>query len=225
MSGSKQVGKLAQAVARGTGASQTTSATPTGRAEPTPEQRQRLIEAINQVFALFRLNYHNQFFAAYPAEDDLNHVRRLWLDALADYPIDVILRGARTAIERNDYLPTLNRMLEACRQSLTDIGLSAPRDAYLEACAAPSPKADYAWSHPAVYLAGRDSDWFYLANNTERVTWPVFRDHYENYLMRASRGETHTIPERKALPQQKTTPMSDDERLTALAELRREMGF
>lgn len=225
MSDSKQVGKLAQAVARGTGVSPTTSATPTGRAEPTPEQRQRLIEAINQVFALFRLNYHNQFFAAYPVEEDLNHVRRLWLDALADYPVDVILRGARTAIERNDYLPTLHRMLEACRQSLTDLGLPTPKDAYLEACEAPSPKVDYAWSHPAVYLAGRDSDWFFLANNTEHVTWPVFRDHYESYLIRASRGETLTIPERQALPPQQHRQMSDDDRRAALKQLRRETGL
>ena len=152
-------------------------------------------------------------------------MRRLWLDALADYPVDVILRGARTAIERNDYLPTLHRMLEACRQSLTDLGLPAPRDAYLEACEAPSPKADYAWSHPAVYLAGRDSDWFFLANNTERVTWPVFRDHYEDYLIRASRGEALAIPERKALPPQTHTHMSDEERVAALKQLRRETGL
>ncbi|MEY3007950.1 MAG: hypothetical protein RI942_2292, partial [Pseudomonadota bacterium] len=28
--------------------------------------REDYVEAINQVFALFRLNYHNQYYAAYP---------------------------------------------------------------------------------------------------------------------------------------------------------------
>ena len=62
-------------------------------------------------------------------------------------------------------------MLECCQQGLSDLGLPSARDAYMEACRAPSPRAAQAWSHPAVYLAGRDSDWFFLANNTERETY------------------------------------------------------
>lgn len=177
------------------------------------------------MFALFRLNYHNQFYAAFPDASQLNQLKRLWLDALADFPAEIILRGARHAIESSDYLPTLNRMLESCQQGLSDRGLPPPRDAYLEACAAASPKADQVWSHPAVYLAGRDSDWFFLANNPERLTWPVFREHYGRYLLRVSRGEQLTIPERAALPPADDTPMSVDERKAALARLRRETGL
>ena len=172
---------LIQRVAQGIAASRTTSATHPGQTRgegpgrrSAPEAR---IEAINQVFALFRLNYHNQYYAAFPDAEQLKQIKKLWLDSLADYPVEQILKGAKHAIEHSEYLPTLNRMLECCQQGLTDLGLPSARDAYIEACRAPAPRADQAWSHPAVYLAGRDSDWYFLANNTERSSWPVFRDH------------------------------------------------
>jgi uncharacterized protein YjiS (DUF1127 family) len=119
------------------------------------------------VFALFRLNYHNQYYAAWSDAEQVNQVKRLWLEALDAYPTAVILRAAQHAIEHSDYLPTLNRMIEACRHCLSDLGLPSPYDAYRQACLAPSPKTDAAWQHPAVYLAGRDSDWFFLANEPE----------------------------------------------------------
>jgi len=171
------------------------------------------------------LNYHNQFYAAYPDQSQLNQIKKLWLDALADFPVEQILRGAKHAIEHSEYLPTLNRMLESCTASLESLGLPAPRDAYLEACRAPSPKSAQPWSHPAVYLAGRDSDWFALAGEPESRTWPVFREHYQRYCSAVLRGEQLEIPAPAALEQQPGTPMSAEERKAALAELREKTGL
>lgn len=138
----------------------------------------------------------------------------------------MILRGAKHAIESCDYLPTLNRMFEACIQGLSDAGLPSPREAYFEACTAASPKADYPWSHPAVYLAGRDSDWFFLGNNPERTTWPVFRKHYERYVLKALQGEILTVPDRAAITgPDSTSSMTVEERKEALDKLRRETGL
>ena len=123
-------------------------------------------------------------------------MKRLWLDALETYPTAVILRAAQHAIERSDYLPTLNRMIEACRHCLSDLGLPSPYDAYREACLAPSPKNGAPWSHAAVYLAGRDSDWFFLANQPENKSWPIYREHYERWVSRAAKGEVLEGPER-----------------------------
>ena len=81
--------------------------------------------------------------------------------------------SAQHAIEHSDYLPTLNRMIEACRLCLSDLGLPSPYDAYREACLALSPKSEAAWSHPAVYLAGRDSNFFWPTS--QKVTWSVYR--------------------------------------------------
>lgn len=214
---------LLERVARGIEASQTTSTTPPG---PTDARRRPAsdahVEAINQVFALFRLNYHNQYYAAYPDAEQLKQIKKLWLESLADYPVEQILRGARHAIENSEYLPTLHRMLECCQESIASLGLPDAYSAYREACDAQSPRSAQPWSHPAVYLAGRDSDWFFLANNPERSTWPVFRKHYQAWCTRALRGEALAVPQEPALEQHAAEPLSTEQQLAALARLRRE---
>jgi len=177
------------------------------------------------VFALFRLNYHNQYYAAFPDAQQLNQIKKLWLDALADYPVEPILNGAKRAIETSEYLPTLKRMLECCQQGLADYGLLSARDAYYEACQAPSPKSAQRWSHPAVYLAGRDSDWFFLANHAEKATWPVFQEHYQRYCTLVLRGEVLEVPAPEALEQGRPEPLSQSEQLGRLADLKSELGF
>ena len=68
--------------------------------DPTEPPDSQLIEAINQVFALFRLNYHNQYYAAWSDAEQVKQVKRLWLEALDAYPTAVILRAAQHAIEQ-----------------------------------------------------------------------------------------------------------------------------
>jgi Replication protein P len=203
-----------------------TSQTPAGQSKPPPKATaDGHIDALNQVFALFRLNYHNQYYAAFPDSTQVKQIKKLWLESLADYPVEQILRGARHAIEHSEYLPTLHRMHECCQQGLTELGLATPHDAYMEACNAPTPKSAQPWSHPAVYLAGRDSGWFFLANNTERATWPVYREHYQGYCARVLRGDKLEIPEPEALEQDPIEPLSRADQLAALARLRQESGI
>ncbi|MCB1704358.1 MAG: hypothetical protein KDI17_05815 [Halioglobus sp.] len=218
--------ELVQRVAQGIAASNRTSPTPPGQTEPRRKPATEAhIEALNQVFALFRLNYHNQYYAAYPSAEQLNQIKKLWLESLSVYPVEHILKGARHAIENSEYLPTLNRMLECCQQGLSDLGLPHPHDAYVEACRAASPKSAQAWSHAAVYLAGRDSDWFFLANNTERTSWPVFKAHYEQYCARVLRGETLEIPRPAALEKHAAAPLAPEEQLAHLRALREQTGL
>ncbi len=116
-------------------------------------------------------------------------------------------------------------MLACCREQLVAAGLPEPREAYREACNAPSPKSAQAWSHPAVYLAGRDSDWFFLAGAPEREAFPVFREHYENYCTRVLRGERLEVPAPQALEQHSGTPLTPEQQQEALRRLRRETGL
>lgn len=139
--------------------------------------------------------------------------------------MEQILKGAKHAIEHSEYLPTLNRMLECCQQGLADFGLPAAHDAYVEACQAGTPKSAQAWSHPAVYLAGRDSDWFFLANSTERATWPVFKAHYERYCTRVLRGEALAVPQPAALEKKPGKPLPSAEQLARLKALREQTGL
>ena len=171
------------------------------------------------------MNYHNQYYAAYPGAEQLKQIKKLWLDALADYPIEQILQGAKHAIEHSEYLPTLNCMLECCQQGLAELGLPSAHDAYVEACRAAAPRSAHPWSHPAVYLAGRDSDWFFLANNTERTSWPIFRDHYQRYCARVLKGESLAMPQARQLEQPKADPLSRDDQLAELQKLREQAGL
>jgi hypothetical protein len=185
---------LADQAARGIAASTRTSATLPGQTEEGRRADPERIEAINQVFALFRLNYHNQYYAAFPDAGQLKQIKRLWLESLADYSVEQILRGAKHALETCEYLPTLKRMHDCCEESLTAAGLPSARDAYKEACNAPSPRRAQRWSHPAVYLAGADTGWFLLSHHSERETWPLFRERYLAYCTRVARGDVLALP-------------------------------
>ncbi|MEM6773652.1 MAG: replication protein P [Pseudomonadota bacterium] len=138
-----------------------------------------LVEAINQVFALFRINYHNQYYAAFSDAEQLRQIKKLWLDSLRDYPSAQILQGARLAIDDSEYLPTLHRMRSCCEESLPALGLPASRAAYEEAANAGSPPEASHWSHPLVYWAGRDCGFQRLATLTEKESGPLFREHYQ----------------------------------------------
>ena len=142
MADHKQAAELAREIAQKTEVSQTTSATPAGQDERVDRDDSSLIEAINQVFALFRLNYHNQYYAAWSDAQQLGQVKRLWLEALSEFSGELILMGARRAIEGSDYLPTLNRMLASCSEALSELGLPSAATAY-EDCllyTSPSPR-------------------------------------------------------------------------------------
>jgi len=219
----KDAAALATNVAQGTSALPTSSATPDGQTKSA--DKQALVESINQVFALFRLNYHNQFLAAYPDSEQLGMIMRLWRDALEGFSPETILSAGRFAIESSDYLPTLNKMLGCCHHVLRGDGIPTPRDAFLEACGKASPKHEQAWSHPIVYFAGRDSDWFFLSSNAEKETFPVFKKHYDRWLARLNQGEVIELPARGELPGDSATEMSAEERKSALASLREDLSL
>lgn len=216
---------LVEQVAQEIAASPRTSRTPPGRSDSTSGPDDAHIEAINQVFALFRLNYHNQYYAAYPSAEQLSQIKKLWLEALSDLPVEQILRGARRAIESCEYLPTLHRMLDCCQHGLEDQGLPPAREAYAQACRARSPKSAQKWSHPAVYLAGRDCGWHFLAGTREDIALPVFREHYERYCARVMRGEELDVPEPQALEKPTAQPLSREAQREELRKLREKTGL
>jgi hypothetical protein len=212
---------LATEAARALATSSKNSATAAGPAErppPAPE----LIDAINQIFALFRINFHNQFYSAFADTSLLDQAKRLWLESLRHLPPGVLLCAARALIEREEYLPTLGRMLAACDEQLVTLGLPAPRAAYREACNAASPKEAQRWSHAAVYHAGRALGWYRLRTGTERETWPEFQRLYREYCRRALSGEPLALPEPP--PERPAAPADREAGRRQLRELRRELG-
>jgi len=201
--------------------SSTTSPTAAGPTEKAPGSAH--IDAINQVFALFRVNYHNQYYAAFSDTQLLNQTKKLWLESLSRFSPSTILMAARRAIEGSEYLPTLHRMIGYCQGDLASHGLPDPHRAYREACHAPSPKAGHNWSHPAVYFAGRDADWFFLASSPEHIAFPLFKQHYQRWCERVIAGESLPDIRLPLLESDSSTPLSKAENRSRLENLRKEL--
>lgn len=184
--------------------------------------REASIDAINQMFAEFALVYHNQYQKAFPDKEKLMYAKRLWMSHLGHYAPERILAAARQATRESEYLPTVRGVLKYLER---EPGVPDVREAYREACLAPSPKAAQAWSHPVVYWAGHDSDWYFLATTPERQALPVFERHYRAWCEKQARGEPVPPVEAPLLPVDSRPAMTPEERAAALARLRQETGL
>lgn len=172
------------------------------------------------------MNYHNQFHKAYPDLESLNIAKRLWLDGLKEYRPAQLMTGAYKVIKESDFLPGLHGLIKHLDNSdLATYGLPDPHAAFMEACMAPSPKSEYKWSHPAVYFAGRASDWFFLANNTEKTTFAVFERNYKMLCDKVIAGDDIHIDLPKALPEHISHPLPKKEQLEHMKQLRKETGL
>ena len=187
-----------------------------GNAEPTPAH----VDAINQIFTELELAYHNQFRRAFPDAAQLGMAKQLWLHALCDLSPARLRAGVRRAIQNAEFLPSVHTLREFCDPAPGELGLPDAHGAYIEACRAPSPKRDAHWSHPVVYRAGVESDWYFLANNPESVAFPVFKRNYELLIARLLDGDNLDVPLPKALPEEIPAPLPREENQRRLKQLR-----
>lgn len=188
-------------------------------AEPTAAH----VDAINQVFTELELAYHNQFRRAFPDAAQLAMAKQLWLHALSDLAPARLRAGVRRAAQNSEFLPSLHSLRQFCDPAPAELGLPDTHAAYLEACRAPSPKRDAHWSHPIVYRAGVESDWYFLANNPESIAFPVFKRNYELLIERLLNGEQLGVPLPKALPEEISAPLPREENKQRLKKLRDEL--
>lgn len=191
------------------------------RMEPTSAH----VDAINQVFTELELAYHNQFRRAFPDTAQLAMAKQLWLHALCDLSPARLRAGVRRAAQRSEFLPSLHTLRAFCDPDPRELGLPDAHAAYVEACRAPHPKRDAHWSHPIVYRAGAESDWYFLDNNPESVAFPVFRRNYELLIARLLDGENLEVPLPKALPEEISTPLPREENKRRLKQLRKEFNI
>ncbi len=178
------------------------------------------MDAIDHIFAEFQLVYNNQYHKAFITTDKLQYAKKLWFSNLIDYSPEQILNAAHRAIKSSEYLPTIRSLLKYCEDDFSLFGLPDTRNAYIEACKAPEPKAEHQWSHPAVYYAGKASDWFFLANNIESRALPVFERNYSILCERVRKGEKLEISIPEALPETITTPLSTQQQQQQIDHLR-----
>jgi hypothetical protein len=217
MANSKDIQKVASEIA----ALSTRSPTEAGHPKSAPANPQ-LIDAINQIFALFQVNYHNQYYSAFGDNTKSeNLAKRLWLAKLERFSASTICDAAEKIISESEYLPTLNKMLNACRHVAMPAGLVSARKAYQEACNKTTPKANQLWSHPVVYLAGRDTGWHMLAHETESKALPAFSDIYQHYIDRLLSGENFRIEKTALVPELSELPATKKHNQEKLEDLKK----
>lgn len=192
--------------------------------EPLPD-RDAVIDALNQMFAEFELVYHNQYNKAFSNPEKLSYAKKIWFSNLRHISPERIIAATHRAIRESEFLPTVKGILKYCEPDLRELGLPDSHSAYMEACRAPQPKAEYNWSHPAVYHAGRACDWFFLAGTAEHTAYPVFKRHYEDICQRVINGETLSLPAQIALPETLSKPLSPDEQRQRMQQLRDELDI
>jgi len=183
------------------------------------------VDAINQIFAEFEFAYHNQFHKAFADKQSLAIAKKYWLSCLENYSPLQIVQAAKTVVRESEYLPSIAVILQACEKGYGLFGLPAPREAYVEACRATSPKRDYDWSHPAIYLAGKAVGWFDLANESEASMLPRFTYHYEKLCHQVVNGEELRVQEHEPLPEKIERPLSKTEAHARIARMRKELGL
>lgn len=183
------------------------------------------VDAINQVFAELALAYHNQFHKAFAGEGALVLAKKYWHGVLVEYSPEVILRAVRHVVRSSEYLPTLAAIVQACESAHDLFGLPTSQAAYVEACCAPEPKAQYAWSHPAVFLAAQQTGWHALASETQAQIFPLFDYNYSQFCHRVMTGEQLQLPIQPALPESVAAPLSAEDNLKRLAALRKQFDI
>jgi len=181
------------------------------------------IDVINQVFAELELAYHNQYHKAFSNRDSLNVAKKYWLECLAQFSPHMILEATRSVVIHNEFLPSIASIINACETSLGNHGLPTARDAYIEACCAKHPKGEFAWSHPAVYIAGKETGWFELENEVEARVFPKFEVNYKKQLQRVLAGEKLEVEIPPALPEQSSKKLSVEENKSRMDVLRKSL--
>ena len=184
-----------------------------------------MVDAINQVFAEFEFAYHNQFHKAFPDSESLAIAKKYWLSVLENYPPTQIVQAAKSLIRSQEYLPSVASILRACEQGTDLFGLPPAREAYLEACSAPSPKREQQWSHEAVYYAGKSTGWFLLANEPETTTFRLFEYHYAKLCKLVMNGEQLDIEQPDALPDKIEVKLNKDETRARIARMKKDLGL
>ncbi len=116
-------------------------------------------------------------------------------------------------------------MIRLCNELTHTGSIPSAHEAYVEACNASSPKQNAPWSHPAVYYAGKKTDWYFMANNTEKTVFPIYKSHYDAICQRVMNGEILEAIQTKALPESIEQPLTKEENSLRMKKLREEMGI
>jgi hypothetical protein len=156
---------------------------------------------VNMLFARFMVIYGHKFKSAFNSPKELVIAKREWSTSIGSYDEDVLVAALELAKQTYSWVPSIAeflQLLEKCQQSF---GLPTAEEAYTEACRYASEPSQHAWSHAAVYHAGKQAGWFELRTATQQQIWPHFRTLYKALCDRVLAGEQLPISTARGLPE------------------------
>ena len=155
--------------------------------------KEEFIECIDSLFLKLELAYHYQFYKVFGTDDRLNEGKKLWATSLKSFSTETILEGIESVVGSQSYLPTLTDLIKACSEINNQDGFPSVEEAYIEARKYFSPRADYPWSHPIVYFAGKKIGWNFLDEKDSKELFFSFKKIFNKLKLEAFNGNEFKI--------------------------------
>ena len=155
--------------------------------------KEEFIECIDSLFLKLELAYHYQFYKVFGTDDRLNEGKKLWATSLKSFTTETILEGVESVVGSQSYLPTLTDLIKACSEINNQDGFPSVEEAYIEARKSFSPRAEYPWSHPIVYFAGKKIGWNFLDEKDSKELFFSFKKIFNKLKLEAFNGNEFKI--------------------------------
>ena len=168
--------------------------------------KEEFIECIDSLFLKLELAYHYQFYKVFGTDDRLNEGKKLWATSLKSFSTETILEGIESVVGSQSYLPTLTDLIKACSEINNQDGFPSVEEAYIEARKSFSPRAEYPWSHPIVYFAGKKIGWNFLDEKDSKELFFSFKKIFNKLKVEAFNGNEFKIE--KTSNQPSPTPLN-----------------
>lgn len=144
---------------------------------------------VNMIFARFMAIYGHKFKSCFETQDEIRIAKREWALSLQYYSEAELVRAIDRCKETLAWMPTVSEFIAILNDMGGDHGLPSSRHAYYEACRFADRPSQRQWSHPAVYHAGKATEWFRLRSEEEARIFPEFDYNYQIICRRVRAGE------------------------------------
>ena len=152
------------------------------------------------IFARFMVIYGHKFKSCFETQDEIRIAKREWAISLSGYTESELVAAIDHCKENSEWMPTISEFIKVLRDLTGDHGLPSAMHAYEEACMHADHPRKHQWTHPAIYHAGKATEWFRLRTEDQPDVFPDFRYNYEVLCRRVRAGEQLDQPVPIALP-------------------------
>ena len=155
--------------------------------------KKEFVQTIDDLFLKLELSYHYQFYKVFGTDEKLKEGKKLWAQSLKNFSSITIKKATNEVISTQSYLPTLTDLIKASIDIQNDDGFPSAEEAFIEARKSYSPRANFNWSHPIVYFAGKKIGWNILDEKDNKEAFKSFVKIYSKFKKEASNGVEFTI--------------------------------